>query len=151
MGKGSCRDSTGRFPRVYWKPKAFSTISECRDLCTILSAACVGYRFAVSLSFAGECNFYGSALPDKGTGAAAPGKPLDGWGFNPGTRGSDTLTRVNELRGWECHAKQPGASGMHPSMPSSPLPVPASHVLSPYRVPAPAPLPCAAGLTVGRE
>ena len=47
-----------------------STISGCRDLCTTLSAACVGYMFGVSV-YAGQCVFFGSALPDKGTALPA--------------------------------------------------------------------------------
>ena len=111
VGKGRCLDSTGKYPRNYHKGGAFSTISECRDLCTTLSAACVGYEFIVSGTFAGMCDLYGSMLPDKGTGAAAPGMALDGWGFSSaGNGGSDTLTHVHALTDLECHAKQPGTT-----------------------------------------
>ena len=120
VGVGPCRDSAGNFPRLYFKLKAFNTTSGCRNLCTTLSAACVGYDFTVSGSLTGLCSFYGSKLPDQGTGAAAPGKPLHGWNFNAGTGGSDTLTRGygGTSTGRECYVKQPGASGIHPYVPS---------------------------------
>ena len=87
-------------------------------MCTTLSAACVGFVFGTSGGRAGLCVVFGSALPDQGTGAAAPGKALDRWLFYGGNGGSDTLTRVKAITGDACHAKQPGASGMHPPMPS---------------------------------
>ena len=123
VGTGSCLDKAGKNPRVYFKSKAFSTISGCRDLCTTLSAACVGYYFSVSGFFAGACGFYGSKLPDQGTGAAAPGKALYRWNFNVGAGGSDTLTRGDGGTNFECHAKQPCASGTHPSSPPPPYPL----------------------------
>ena len=116
MGEGSCLDAAEKRPRHYGKSKAFSRISGCRDLCTTLSAACVGYYFAASGDHAGLCVVYGNALPDKGTGAAAPGKLLDGWDFNA-DGGNDTLTRADERKGGTCHAKQLGASGTHVPMP----------------------------------
>ena len=118
---GGCLDEAGKWPRGYFKSKAFSTISGCRDLCTTLSAACVGYAFGVSGDYSGNCAFYGSALSHRGTGAAAPGEPLDGFNFGTGNGGSDTLTRGNGDTGLECHVKQPGVSGMHPP-PCSPPP-----------------------------
>ena len=127
-GTGICQDTAGKAPRWYYKAKAFSTVSGCRDLCTTLAAACVGYAFAVSGNFTGDCYVYGSMLPDKGTGAAAPGQALDRWNFFAGNLGgiggSNTLHRVFAERYsvYECHAKQPGASGMHPPMPTPPTP-----------------------------
>ena len=140
VGEGDCRDDAMGSARRYSKFN-FGTISECRDLCTALSAACVGYDFAVAGLYAGQCTFYGSKLPDEGTGATAPGKPLDGFTFVSGNGGSDTLTRVNyagkrHAQHDRCHAKQTGAPGMQfVPMSSPPHPVPSSHVLSPYRVP----------------
>ena len=128
VGKGTCFDEAGKVPRYYAKTNAFSTISGCRGVCTALSTACVGYAFAVSGGYVGNCYVYGSALPDKGTGAAAPGNPLGEytipyqWYCQDGTGGSDTLTRGNDAEGYECHVKLPGAYGMHPPMPSSPAP-----------------------------
>ena len=110
VGAGVCLDEAGKYPRCYFKAYVFRTISECRGLCTSLSAACVGYAFAVSGLSAGDCRVYGSTLPDEGMGAAARGKPLDGWSFDSGDGGSDTLTRASDDIVWECHAKQPGVS-----------------------------------------
>ena len=135
VGKGDCQNTAGVYPRFYWNDTAFSMISGCRDLCTTLSAACVGYAFALSGKHPGYCYVYGNTLPDKGTGAAAPGKPLDVWSFIPGNGGSDTLTGGNEVTGWECHAKQPGVSGMHALSSCPPHPVPSSHAPSPCRAP----------------
>ena len=118
VGKGYCRDSAGKYPRYYQKYNAFSTFSGCRSLCTALSVACVGYDFALSGSYTGQCGVYGSTLPDRGTGAAAPGKPLDEWNFFAGIGGSDTLIDVIGWTGYACQAKQPGASSTHPPMPS---------------------------------
>ena len=90
-------------------------------LCTNLSVACAGYAVGKSGPYAGYCAAYGSMLPDTGMGAAAKGEALYGWSFTDSS-GSDTLTRANGYAGVECHAKQPGASGMHPPMPSPPAP-----------------------------
>ena len=116
LGKGYCLNVQGSPPRYYSKSKAFSTIGGCRDLCTTLSAACVGYTVVVSGGLAGLCRLYGFNLPDEGTGAAAPGEPLDGWGIFQKTYCcvSDMLTGVMKRTGWECYAKLPGASGVHP-------------------------------------
>ena len=92
-------------------------ISGCRGLCTTLSAACIGYSFVVSSTYTVICVVFGSTLPDKGTGAAAAGQELGGWEFYAGTGGSDKLTGGSGHPGYECYAKQPGASGMHPPIP----------------------------------
>ena len=126
VGKGSCRDEAGKYPRNYGKHYAFSTISGCRDVCTNLSAACVGYDVVVSGVYAGLCYLFGSALPDEGTGAAAPGKPLGGYVFNAGDGGRDTLTRGSGDPVRECYTKLPGASDTHPHPCPAP-PLPSSH------------------------
>ena len=135
VGKGDCRDCRDEAMKVprWFKTKAFSTISGCRDLCTNLSSACVGYAFGVSGYNAG-CYVYGSMLPDQDT---FPRQLLDGSSFSSsGSGGSDTLTCVQAIKGFECHAKKPGASSMHPLMSSPHQPqVPSGQVLSPCRTP----------------
>ena len=123
LGVGYCRDKAEKFPRSYYTHYAVGTINGCRGVCTSLSAACVGYSVVVSASYTGiNCNVYGSMLPDKGAGAAARGEALDQWQFHEGTGGSDTLILASVFTGRECYAKLPGASGMHPPMPSPPTP-----------------------------
>jgi hypothetical protein len=130
VGFGHCRDQGWNYPRMYYsrydgyddqaRENDVKLLSECRDLCTTLSTACVGYDFeALTNVFngAGNCAVYGSMLPDQGTGAAAPGKPLYRWFFLEGQHGaSDTLTRGDDLdmnTKVECHAKKLGVSGTH--------------------------------------
>ena len=124
LGKGYCKDNAGKGPRYYHKSN--QTGIGCRGVCTALSAACVGYTF---FGVSGKCRLFGSALPGNGTVAAALGEPLYGFLFGAGDGGSDTLSRGNKHPGFECHAKQPGASGMPPPSPSTPHHC-GSHVLS---------------------
>ena len=106
LGQGSCRDTNGKESRHYYKVNAFSTISKCRDLCTALSAACVGYSFGVSAPYAGNCAVHGLMVPIP--------KLRDGWIFGAGNDGSDTLTGVAVNPHVECYAKQPpGASRIY--------------------------------------
>ena len=124
LGKGGCRDEAGKSPRSYFK---HNTVP-CRAFCATLSAACVGYSWRwgkTRYDIVPDCRFYGSALPDQGTGAPdlegndlpeneARQALVDNFSFDAGTGGSDTLTHGDGVVGdgsgesdYECRARLP--------------------------------------------
>ena len=88
VGAGSCRDGTGKYPRLY-SQTGQQHQSWCANNCSRLEA-CVAYQYGVAASWSGRCYLYGNGL----VGDDVP--PAEsGWWVGIGNGGSDTISQTD--------------------------------------------------------
>ena len=100
IGKGACKDATGKVPWNYAKAGGVSK-PVCQDLCTDLGSPCVGFHTSTS----GYCVVFGSQLQ-----GGEEWRDRGGFAFSPGNGGTDTLTQALGSNRFECHVKNAKAT-----------------------------------------